>query len=65
MTDAPNIPDDNGGLASDGKLSSEDAAASEQRQGWLRADTTGSTLQAGSYGDLKQNLTNHWKVQER
>lgn len=64
MTDAPHNSDEDAGLVGEGKLSADDAASSEQRRNWLRAEAV-SSRDTGGYGDLKQNLTNHWKVQER
>ena len=72
MTKSPKIPKEQRSFADHGGRSVEDAAMSDDRRDSLTGaqsrqpgDADVNLSEQGRYGNLKQNLTTHWKVQER
>ncbi|RZJ00261.1 MAG: hypothetical protein EON90_07975 [Brevundimonas sp.] len=71
MTHAPRIPKEQLSFADKGGKSVEDAANSDRRdleteiQTGQPGDADVNLDEQGRYGNLKQNLTNQWKVQNR
>ncbi|HVL42189.1 MAG TPA: hypothetical protein VM348_08530 [Brevundimonas sp.] len=71
MTHAPRIPKEQLSFADKGGKSVEDAATSDRRdletgiQTGQPGDAGVNLDQQGRFGNLKQNLTNQWKVQDR
>ncbi|WP_332641014.1 hypothetical protein [Brevundimonas sp.] len=71
MTHAPRIPKEQRSYADKGGKSVEDAAASDRRdletgaQSGQPGDADVNLDTQGRFGNLKQNLTNQWKVQDR
>ena len=72
MTKPPMAARENRSLTHPGQLSVDDAAQAHDRRHWMTSAPSGQTrdadvsaTQEGLFGSLKQNLTNHWKVQER
>ena len=71
MAPAPKIPQEQGNSADNSAASVDDAGLSDH----LDCETRGHSVQPGDaaaslgqqrpYGNLKQNLTNRWMVQER
>ncbi len=66
------IPKEQRSFAAAGNLSAADLAMSHDRRDLLTGAQSGQPGDAdvnlgdqGRYGNLKQNLTTHWKVQER
>ena len=70
MTQAPRVPKEEASFADNGARAMEDAATSEDRELETeprKAQPGDSPLnpdEQGRFGDLKQNLTNQWKVRE-
>lgn len=71
MTHAPRIPKEQRSYADKGGKAAEDAAASDRRdleteiQTGQPGDSDVNLDEQGRFGNLKQNLTNQWKVQDR
>ena len=71
MTHAPRIPKEQRSYADKGGLAVEDAADSDRRdletevQTGQPGDSDINLDEQGRFGNLKQNLTNQWKVQDR
>ena len=71
MTHAPRIPKEQRSYADKGGKSVEDAAANDRRdletgaQSGQPGDADVNLDTQGRFGNLKQNLTNQWKVQDR
>jgi hypothetical protein len=73
MTKPPEASHEQPNFTEQGKLSVEDAAKSQGRRDWLAGPEAGPESESGqsegdgkvSYGDLKNNQTTHWKVEER
>lgn len=71
MTHAPRIPKEQRSYADKGGKSVEDAAARDRRdletgaQSGQPGDADVNLDTQGRFGNLKQNLTNQWKVQDR
>jgi len=72
MTKSPKIPKEQRSFADHGGKSVEDAALSDDRRDTLTGVQSGQPGDAdvnlneqGRYGNLKQNMTTHWKVQDR
>ena len=71
MTHAPRIPKEQMSFADKGKRTLEDAANSDRRdlktgaQSGQPGDADVNLDTQGRFGNLKQNLTNQWKVQDR
>ena len=71
MTNPPTVTKEQPGFAEQGRLSVEDAAQSPGRRDWLAGPQSGPSAgdpdpdEQVPYGDLKNNQTTHWKVQER
>lgn len=71
MATAPKIPKEQGSSADLGATSVGDAGLPDRRdrETGVKAAGPGDAYvnlgQQGRYGNLKQSLTNHWKVQER
>jgi hypothetical protein len=71
MSHAPKIPKEQRSYADKGGQSVADAAASDRRDLGTEISTgqpgdAGVNLdEQGRFGNLKQNLTNQWKVQDR
>lgn len=71
MTHAPRIPKDQLSFADKGARSTADAVHADRRdletgvQSGQPGDADVNLDQQGRYGNLKQNLTTHWKVQDR
>ena len=69
MTHAPRIPEEAASFA-DNARAVEDAVASDRRdlENRVRRDQPGESAvnphEPGRFGNLKQNLTNQWKVRE-
>ena len=70
MTHAPRIPKEEASFADEETRATEDAATSGSRDlehGSHKARSGDSAVNAdeqGGFGELKQNLTNQWKVRE-
>lgn len=71
MTHPPKIPTEQRSYADKGGKSVSDAADSDRRdlETEIRTGQPGDADvnldEQGRFGNLKQNLTNHWKVQDR
>lgn len=71
MTHAPRIPKEQRSYADNGGHAVEDAADSDRRdleteiQTGQPGDSDVNLDEQGRFGNLKQNLTNRWKVQDR
>ncbi|MDP1914141.1 hypothetical protein [Brevundimonas sp.] len=71
MTRAPRIPKEQRSYADKGGQAVEDAADSDRRdleteiQTGQPGDSDVNLDTQGRFGNLKQNLTNQWKVQDR
>jgi hypothetical protein len=72
MTKPLKVPREQRSFADHGKLSVDDLALSHDRRDVMTGaqsaqpgDADVNLGEQGRYGNLKQNLTNHWKVQER
>ena len=71
MTHAPRIPKEQRSYADKGGQAVEDAVDSDRRdletevQTGQPGDTDLNLDEQGRFGNLKQNLTNQWKVQDR
>lgn len=71
MTHAPRIPKEQRSYADKGGKSVEDAAVNDRRdletgtQSGQPGDADVNLDTQGRFGNLKQNLTNQWKVQDR
>lgn len=71
MTHAPRIPKEQISFADKGARPVEDAAHSDRRdlhtnvQSGQPGDADVNLDTQGRFGNLKQNLTTHWKVQDR
>ncbi|HWQ86071.1 hypothetical protein [Brevundimonas sp.] len=71
MTHAPRIPKEQRSYADRGGKAVEDAAAADRRdletgaQSGQPGDADVNLDTQGRFGNLKQNLTNQWKVQDR
>lgn len=71
MTHAPRIPKEQLSFADKGARTVEDAANSDRRdlktgaQSGQPGDADVNLETQGRFGNLKQNLTNQWKVQDR
>lgn len=71
MTHAPRIPKEQISFADKGARSVDDAAATDRRdlkigaQSGQPGDADVNLDTQGRFGNLKQNLTNQWKVQDR
>jgi len=71
MTHAPRIPKEQRSYADKGGTVSEDVADSDRRdleteiQTGQPGDSDVNLDEQGRFGNLKQNLTNRWKVQDR
>lgn len=71
MTKPPKATQEQLRSAEQGRLSVEDAAQSHGRRDWLAGPQSGQSVGDAdpdglvAYGDLKNNQTTHWKVQER
>ena len=71
MATAPKIPKEQRSFADHGGTSVDDAALSDRRdretgvQSAQPGDADVNLNEQGRYGNLKQNLTTHWKVQDR
>lgn len=71
MTHAPRIPKEQRSYADKGGKAAEDAADSDRRdleteiQTGQPGDSDVNLDEQGRFGNLKQNLTNQWKVQDR
>ena len=71
MTHAPRIPKEQRSYADKGGKAAEDAADSDRRdleteiQTGQPGESDVSLDEQGRFGNLKQNLTNQWKVQSR
>ncbi|GLS01033.1 hypothetical protein GCM10007859_10430 [Brevundimonas denitrificans] len=71
MTHAPRIPKEQRSYADKGVQAVEDAADSDRRdleteiQTGQPGDSDVNLDTQGRFGNLKQNLTNQWKVQNR
>ncbi len=70
MTQAPRVPKEEASFADNGARAMEDAATSEDREleneprTAQPGDSPLNPDEQGRFGDLKQNLTNQWKVRE-
>lgn len=71
MTHAPRIPNEQTSFADKGARTVEDAANADRRdleteiQTGQPGDSDVNLDTQGRFGNLKQNLTNQWKVQNR
>ena len=71
MTHAPRVPKEQTSFADKGARSVEDAANADRRdlstcaQSGQPGDADVNLDTQGRFGNLKQNLTNQWKVQDR
>ena len=71
MTHAPRIPKEQRSYADKGGQAVDDAADSDRRdleteiQTGQPGDSDVNLDEQGRFGNLKQNLTNQWKVQDR
>lgn len=72
MTRTPKIPREQRSFAARGAQAVDDAALTQDRRDTLTGVQSGQPGDAdvnlgeqGRYGNLKQNLTTHWKVQDR
>jgi hypothetical protein len=71
MTHAPGIPKEQRSYADKGGLAVEDAADSDRRdletevQTGQPGESDVNLAGQGRFGNLKQNLTNQWKVHDR
>ena len=71
MTHAPRIPKEQRSYADKGGKAAEDAGDSDRRdleteiQTGQPGDSGVNLDEQGRFGNLKQNLTNQWKVQDR
>jgi hypothetical protein len=72
MTKPLKVPREQRSFAAAGNLSTADLALSHDRRDVLTGvqssqpgDADVNLGEQGRYGNLKQNLTTHWKVQER
>ena len=71
MTHAPRVPKEQTSFAAKGARSVEDAANADRRdlgtgaQSGQPGDADVNLDTQGRFGNLKQNLTNQWKVQDR
>lgn len=71
MTHAPKIPKEQRSFADKGVQAREDAADTDRRdletevQTGHPGDSDINLEERGRFGNLKQNLTTHWKVQDR
>lgn len=71
MTHAPRIPKEQRSYADKGGTVAEDAANSDRRdleteiQTGQPGDADVNLDTQGRFGNLRQNLTTHWKVQDR
>ena len=71
MASAPKIPKEQRSFADHGAATVDEAALSDRRdretgvQSAQPGDADVNLGEQGRYGNLKQNLTNQWKVQER
>lgn len=71
MTHAPRIPKEQRSYADKGANAAPDAADSDRRdleteiQTGQPGDSDVNLDEQGRFGNLKQNLTNQWKVQDR
>ena len=72
MTKPLKVPKEQRSFADHGGRSVEDAAVSDDRRDSLTGAQSGQPGDAdvnlneqGRYGNLKQNMTTHWKVQDR
>ncbi len=71
MTHAPRIPKEQLSFADKGARTVEDTANSDRRdlktgaQSGQPGDADVNLETQGRFGNLKQNLTNQWKVQDR
>ena len=71
MTLAPRVPKEQTSFADKGARSVEDAANADRRdlstgaQSGQPGDADVNLDTQGRFGNLKQNLTNQWKVQDR
>lgn len=71
MTHAPRIPKEQRSYADKGDSSGEGAGATDRRdleteiQTGQPGDADVNLDEQGRFGNLKQNLTNQWKVQNR
>lgn len=71
MATAPKIPKEQSSFADHGAALIDEAAVSDRRDSETRAqsahpgDADVNLNEQVRYGNLKQNLTTHWQVQER
>jgi hypothetical protein len=71
MTHAPRIPKEQRSFADRGRKALDEAMIADRRdletgaQSGQPGDADVNLSQQGRYGNLRQNLTTHWKVQER
>ena len=71
MSHAPKIPKEQRSFADRGRQSVEQAIASDRRdlatgaQSNDPGDADVNLDQQGRFGNLRQNMTTHWKVQDR
>ena len=71
MSSLPKIPKEQRSFADHGAASSDEASAADRRdretgvQSGQPGDADVHLGQQGRYGNLKQNLTNRWQVQDR
>lgn len=71
MSHAPRIPKEQRSFADRGRQSLEQAIASDRRdladgvQSGQPGDADVNLDTQGRYGNLRQNMTTHWKVQDR
>lgn len=71
MSSMPKIPKEQRSFADHGAATIDEAASADRRdhetgaQSGQPGDADLNLSEQGRYGNLKQNLTNQWKVQER
>jgi hypothetical protein len=71
MTHAPRIPKEQRSFADRGGKALDEAMTADRRdletgaQSGQPGDADVNLSQQGRFGNLRQNLTTHWKVQER
>lgn len=71
MTHAPRIPKEQRSFADRGRKALDEAMTADRRdletgaQSGQPGDADVNLSQQGRFGNLRQNLTTHWKVQER
>ena len=71
MSSMPKIPKEQHSFADHGASSVDEAAPSDRRdretgvQSGQPGDADVNLSEQGRYGNLKQNLTNHWQVRDR